>query len=153
MCAVSKSAKNARSGSADYRVRRSDLQRSVEDSRGFSVYDAIADRIDWTADHPWRALLLNLNRAQRAVVSLAQVHEHAAFNGLEESLAFHGPDVVGMAAEGAVALEYPEIAAMLTAALRGDRAWPELEDAWFQTAEFEMAEFIESHAADFFIDE
>lgn len=80
------------------------MARSVRDSEGFSVYDSITAQIDWDEPHPWLALLGRLNDSQRAVVAVAQVHEHAAFNGVQETLAFHGPEVFRIAIRGASAL-------------------------------------------------
>ena len=51
---------------------------SVEERAGFSVYDAIVDQIDCTSPDPWLTLLKKLNASQRVVVSIVQVHEHAA---------------------------------------------------------------------------
>ena len=137
----------------DYRLRRTALRRSVAETEGYAVYDALVDQIDWSASNPWLDLLERLNASQRVIVSLAQVHEHAAFNGLEEALAFHGPDVVRIAAESAAALGHPEIAQLLDAALHGTRDWESLEADWDATASFAIEPFIEAHAADFFVDE
>jgi hypothetical protein len=56
----------------DYRVRRAQLSRSVNDSQGFSVYDAIVDQTDWKDPTPCLSLLRALNDSQRAVVTAAR---------------------------------------------------------------------------------
>jgi hypothetical protein len=45
----------------DYRLHRAQRSRSVRDSEGFSVYDAIVDQIDWQDPTPWLSLLRALN--------------------------------------------------------------------------------------------
>ena len=137
----------------DYRVRRAQLSRSVNDSQGFSVYDAIVDQIDWKDPTPWLSLLRALNDSQRAVVAVAQVHEHAQFNGIEASVDFHGLEVVEMAADGAACLGNTKLEAMIREALAADPDWEQLERKWDQEAEFEIESFIEGHAPDFFVDE
>jgi hypothetical protein len=107
-------------------VRRSELARSVRDSEGFSVYDAITSRIDWEEPQPWLMLLRRLNDSQRAVVAVVQVHEHAAFNGVQETLAFHGPDVLRMAIRGASALGCAETGRLLKLAVSPRPDWAEV---------------------------
>ena len=136
-----------------YLVRRSELARSVSDTEGFSVYDSIAAQIDWDEPRPWLALLGRLNDSQRAVVAVAQVHEHAAFNGVHETLAFHGPEVIRMAIRGSSALGCADIGRLLEAALARRPAWAELEDQWDRLASFEIENSIEANASDFFIAE
>ena len=107
----------------DYRVHRAELSRSVHDSDGFSVYDAIVAQINWQDPTPWLSLLRSLNELQRAVVSVAQVHEHAQYNGIEVAVAFHGSEVVQMAADGAARLRNPKLEAMLRQTLGADTDW------------------------------
>jgi hypothetical protein len=137
----------------DYRVHRAQLSRSVHDSEGFSVYDAIVDQINWQDPTPWLSLLRSLNDSQRAVVAVVQVHEHAQFNGIEASAFFHGREVVHMAADGAARLGNTKLEAMIREALAPDPEWERLEHKWDQEAEFEIESFIEGHASDFFVNE
>jgi hypothetical protein len=136
-----------------YLVHRAKLLRSVHDTEGFSVYDAIVDQINWQDPTPWLSLLQSLNDSQRAVVAVAQVHEHAQFNGIEASVDFHGREVVQMAADGAARLGNTKLEAMILEALAPDPDWERLEHKWDQEAEFEIESFIEEHAPDFFVSE
>jgi hypothetical protein len=138
---------------SDYRVHRAQLSQSVKDSEGFSVYDAIVAQINWQDPTPWLSLLRSLNDSQRAVVAVAQVHEHAQYNGIEASVAFHGREVVQMAADGAARLGNAKLEAMIRGALAANPDWEPLEYRWDQGAEFEIESFIEAHASDFFLDE
>lgn len=148
-----KSQHSSPADSSRYLVRRSELARSVRDSEGFSVYDSITAQIDWDEPRPWLALLSRLNDSQRAVVAVAQVHEHAAFNGVQETLAFHGAEVFRMAIRGAAALGCTDIGRLLDAALSRRPDWDDLEDQWHRFASFEIEGFIEANATDFFIAE
>ena len=137
-------------GNHDFRVHRSQLSRSVEESEGFSVYDAIVDQMDWQDPTPWLSLLRALNDRQRAVVAVAQLHEYAQFNGIRASVNFLGPEVVSMAAEGAARLGNTKLEELIRQALADDPDWDLLEDAWDQQAEFEIGPFINAHPQDFF---
>lgn len=147
------SARVSTAADPDYRLHRAQLSQSVRDSEGFSVYDAIVDQIDWRDPTPWLSLLRALNDSQRAVVAVAQVHEHAQFNGIEASVDFHGREVVEMAAQGAARLGNAKLQAMIREALAADPDWEELEHKWDQEAEFEIESFIEEYAPDFFVGE
>lgn len=147
------SARVPKAADPDYRVHRAQLSQSVHDSEGFAVYNAIVDQINWQDPAPWLSLLESLNDSQRAVVAVAQVHEHAQFNGIEASVAFHGREVVQMAAAGAARLGNPKLEAMIREALAPDPDWERLEHEWDQEAEFEIESFIEAHAQDFFLNE
>jgi len=140
-------------GSPDYRLRRNQLARSVQESEGLSVYDALVERINWEDPTPWMSLLRTLNGSQRAVVTVAQVHEHAQFNGIEATVEFHGRELVEMAAAGAASLGNAKLERMIRQALATDPDWEALEAEWDCEAEFEIESFIEQHAADFFVDE
>jgi hypothetical protein len=140
-------------GDPDYRVHRAELAQSVHDSEGFAVYDAIVAQINWQDPTPWLSLLRSLNDSQRAVVAVAQLHEHAQYNGIEAAVGFHGREVVQMAADGAARLGNAKLEAMIREALGADPDWEPLEDEWDQEAEFEIESFIEAHSSDFFVDE
>ena len=132
-------------------VHRDQLPRTVRESEGFAVYDAIVSEIDWTDSTPWRSLLLELNASQRAVVAVAQVHEHAQFNGIRATVEFHGREILCMASEGAVALGNAKLAALIDDALSADANWEQLERRWDEEASFEIERFIETHPVEFFI--
>jgi len=136
---------------ADYRVRRDDLPKSVHESEGFSVVDALREHVNWDHPRPWLRLLETMNDSQRAVVAVAQVHEDAAFNGIKFAVQHHGREVISMAAEGATRLRQPAMTEMLTAALQRRPDWKALEYRWDQEAGFDLEWFIEENADDFFV--
>ena len=138
-------------GSA-YLLRRSDLARTVRDSEGFSVHDAIVDKADLNAPNAWLHLINDLNTSQRTVVSVVEVHAHAQFNGLASCLEFHGPELLAVAADGAARLGATAMEAMLRKALTIDLDWDELEEQWDRKAAFEIESFIEANANDFFVE-
>ncbi len=84
---------------------------------------------------------------------MAQVHEHAAFNGLRATIQFHGPEVIRYAIDGAGALGQPRMQEMLLAALARRPKWRRLEEQWHREADFQIESFIEAHAEDFFVAE
>lgn len=131
------------------RMHRSQLSQSVHESEGFSVYEAIVDQINWQDRTPWLSLLYALNASQRAVVAVAQVHEHAQVNGLRASVDFHGQEVVEMAADGAARLGNTKLESMIREALAVNPNWEALEAKWDREAEFEIESFIEEHAPEF----
>lgn len=119
------------------------------------MYDALVDGyIHWDDPDPWLALVRRLNDSQRALVAVAQAHEHAQVNGLQESLAFHGREFFSIAADGAARMGLPHIQEMFTAALNQPGDWDPLQDRWDREADLgDIAAFVDVHASDFFIDE
>jgi hypothetical protein len=55
-----------------FRINRSELSRSVDQSLGFAVCGTIVDQINWREPSPWFLMLCSLNEAPRSVVSVAQ---------------------------------------------------------------------------------
>jgi hypothetical protein len=137
---------------AEFLLIRENLPTSSITGEGACVYDAIVGRIDWSEPDPWSSLLSRLNGPQRALVSVAQVHEHANFNGVQSTLQFHGEEFFRAAEQGATEMGHHNLADMITQALSVDPDWPLLEARWDSEAEFDDDAFVASNASAFFID-
>lgn len=135
---------------SEIRLRRSDLRRSVADSEGFSVVEALRDLCG--SDEPLEEFLARLNPSQRAVVAVAMFHELAAFDGVRGAVEGLGPSVTGFALDATRFVPNTSMTELLEAALGAEPAWDEIEERWDAEASFELLDFVEAHRADFFAD-